>query len=97
MNYLKVRWLHDFPEEPKLLLSELDVDRYEIRKVELFGDGRLGFASSEASFGGTELGEGPIPMEGQISQDPQFVVERTDLEEFEALWLKATIGHSESS
>jgi hypothetical protein len=34
MKYLKVKWIHPFPSEPIVLMSELDDERYEIRKVE---------------------------------------------------------------
>jgi hypothetical protein len=29
MTHLRVRWLHDHADEPVLLVSELDDDRYE--------------------------------------------------------------------
>ncbi len=44
MKYIKVKWLHSHPDEPVLLYSELDKDRWETRKVEVFADGRIGFA-----------------------------------------------------
>jgi hypothetical protein len=36
VSYLKVKWNRSFPDEPKLLCSELDRERWEIRKVEFF-------------------------------------------------------------
>ena len=33
--YVKVRWDHEFVEEPVEVFSELDNDRYEVRKVEI--------------------------------------------------------------
>jgi len=85
-TYLKVRWKHDYPVEPVLLLSELDADRYEVRKVEVFADGTMGYASEESNAHGTQLGEVPVPMEGEISADPQFAIEAVTAEEFERLW-----------
>ena len=90
MNYLRVRWVHQYPNEPVLLLSELDTERYEVRKIEVFADGRKGFASSNKSFGGTVLGERPIPPPDEIALDRQFVVESTDANDFEAAWSEAT-------
>jgi hypothetical protein len=33
MSYLKVKWNRSFPDEPMLLYSELDRERWEVRKV----------------------------------------------------------------
>jgi hypothetical protein len=37
MSYLKVKWNRSFPDEPMLLYSELDRERWEVRKVESAG------------------------------------------------------------
>jgi len=42
MTYLKVKWIHSHPDAPVLLYSELDRERWEVRKVEVFRDGSLG-------------------------------------------------------
>jgi hypothetical protein len=47
MIYIKVKWSHSFPDEPILLYSELDRERCEIRKVEAFPGGRMGYAGLE--------------------------------------------------
>lgn len=47
MEHLKVRWIHTHVDEPVLLMSELNSDRYEVRKVEVYADGRMGFASAD--------------------------------------------------
>lgn len=44
VEYLKVRWFHENSDEPVVLMSELDASRYEVRKVEIFADGRIGYA-----------------------------------------------------
>lgn len=92
MEYLKVRWTHENRSEPVLLMSELDADRYEIRKVEVFADGRLGFAGVDQSSDETALGENPMPGKSDIAVDPQFTVEESDSEEFEWAWLAALSG-----
>jgi hypothetical protein len=92
MNYLKVRWLHAHAADPVLLFSELDVDRYESRKIEVFADGRMGFAGEEGARAGTILGEQPVPPVSEIVADPQFVVEPVDEREFEAAWRTAIAG-----
>lgn len=90
MEYLKVRWIHEHPDEPVLLMSELDDDRYEVRKVEVFADGQSEFASEDRSSSDrTGLGEVPIPLESEIAEDPQFVVQHIDADGFETAWIAA--------
>jgi hypothetical protein len=88
MEYLKVEWVHTHSDEPILLYSELDGGRWEARKVEVFADGRTGFASStEATPGtGTKLSIEPIPALGEIAADPQFKPVEITKEEFETVW-----------
>ena len=48
MKYIKVHWIHDFADEPEMLYSEIDSHDNEVRKVEVFKDGSMGYAK-EAS------------------------------------------------
>jgi uncharacterized protein DUF6881 len=59
MRYLRVGWKHQHADEPTILYSELDEDRWEVRKVEVFRNGRRGYASADGSSSGTKLGEVP--------------------------------------
>jgi hypothetical protein len=72
MKYLRVGWKHPHAEEPVILYSELDADRWEVRKVEVFRNGRRDYASVDGSSGGTRLGKVPIPELTEIAKDPQF-------------------------
>lgn len=67
MRYLMVRWIHDLCDEPVELYSELDDADYEIRKVEIYRDGRRDFADEASSSGSTMLGEGPLPSLEEIA------------------------------
>ena len=86
MNYIRVKWKHSFPDEAVLLYSELDQDRWEVRKVEIFPDGHRGYASSMESFGGTEIGLVQIPSLEEIAADPQFEPVEISPVEFERVW-----------
>ena len=86
MKYIRVKWIHSLPNEPITLLSELDDDRYEVRKLEIFRDGSAGRASGDASVGQTVLGELPIPSLDEINSDSQFQAEEITHSEFEAAW-----------
>jgi hypothetical protein len=86
VKYIRVKWIHSLPNEPISLLSELDDDRYEVRKLEIFRDGSAGRASMDACVGQTVLGELPIPSLDEINSDPQFQAEEITQSEFEEAW-----------
>jgi hypothetical protein len=88
MRYIHVQWLHSFPNEPVDLYSELDDVGWETRKLEVFRDGTVGFASRTESTGDTDLGEIPVPPLEEIAADPQFRPTLIAKEEFERLWAK---------
>ncbi|WP_439893095.1 DUF6881 domain-containing protein (plasmid) [Ralstonia sp. 25C] len=87
-EYIDVQWRHSSDADPTRLVSELDVQRMEIRKLEFFGDGRVGYASADHTSHGTALGLLPVPPLAEINADPQFVGVGITAAEFSALWLK---------
>ena len=86
MNYFKVKWKHSFPDEPVWIYSEVDENRWELRKIEIFSNGRIGYASPTESTGETRLAEEPIPPLIKISNDPQFEPSEISKSEFEEIW-----------
>ena len=88
-SYIRVRWLHTSPDDPVDLWSELDADREEVRKVEIWSDGRVGYASIAGEVGGTRLGEVPVPALHEINLDPQFQAETITNADFEMCWIDA--------
>jgi hypothetical protein len=89
-SYLNVEWTHSFSDKPLLLYSELDRERWELRKVEIFPDGTMGYAGPGVAVRGTELGQRPVPSFEQIAADPQFEPTVITGPEFQAVWAKAT-------
>jgi hypothetical protein len=87
-SYLYVQWKKPHPGEPSHLYSELDGERYELRKVELFADGRRGFAGAQEEFGGTRLGETAVPSLEELAGDPDFDAKAITIDEFQRQWLK---------
>jgi uncharacterized protein DUF6881 len=85
-SYIRVRWLHDHPDDPVDLWSELDAERFEVRKVEIWRDGRVGFASRGRESGGTMLGTVATPPLSEIAADPEFEPEEISEVEFERFW-----------
>lgn len=94
MQYLKVNWKHDFADDPVLLVSELDDERMEQRKVEVYRDGRADIADVNMATGSTRLSIEPIPTEQEIESDEQFVVETISGQEFEQLWKQSMRAHA---
>lgn len=86
MSYIKVQWIHQDPDDPVWLLSELDHERWETRKIEIYADGLKGYASKTEQSGRTFLGELPVPPLAEIATDPQFIPQEIGEDEFEAEW-----------
>jgi len=94
MDCIKVKWVHSHSGEPVLLYSELDKDRWETRKVEVFADGRIGFASATEMTPSTKtkLSLEPLPTLGEIASDSQFQPIEITRDEFEEVWSNRRSG-----
>jgi hypothetical protein len=75
-------------EDPIRLVSELDAQRYEVRKLEFFPSGVVGFACTGQHSEGTELGELPVPPLAEINSSPEFTGISIAGAAFEQLWLE---------
>jgi hypothetical protein len=87
--YLKVEWLHDFGEEPVEIYSEVGDDGYEIRKVEVFCDGRLEYADERHEAGATALSEVPVGTVAEIAAQDEFRPRVISEGDFEEMWTRA--------
>ena len=94
MTYLKCSWNHSFPDAPITLYSELDDQRWELRKVEVFRDGTMGYADRSKEVGGSMLGLEPVPALAEIATDPQFQPVEISSVEFESVWNAAAAAHA---
>jgi len=86
LKYIDVLWLHTHSEEPFRLVSELDDQRYEVRKLEFCANGIVAYATEETETQNTRLGTVPAPPLEEINEDPQFRGTSIEGEAFEALW-----------
>jgi hypothetical protein len=86
MSYIKVKWIHSTGDAPVWFYSELDADRWEIRKLEIYPDGSVGYAIGDEETGTTILSEDAIPPLEEIAKDSQFEPVEITKEEFEAIW-----------
>ena len=89
MRYLHVIWHHDDSDDPVELYSELDAGSWEIRKIERFRDGTLGWADARESSTQTRLGLEPVPSVAEINQSSEFSASEIDQQEFAAVWISA--------
>ncbi len=87
MEYIKVYWMHDFIDEPIILYSELDEKRFEVRKIEIYRNNRIGYATYDISVNDTYLSEFPIPEIIEINVDKQFMASKISKREFEDIWI----------
>jgi hypothetical protein len=90
-RYQRVFWHHDLPDEPVVLYSEIDAG-FEVRKVEVYRDGRHDYADGVRSTGTTVLGEKMMPGVDEISADPEFSAQEIGAEEFERVWQRVRRG-----
>lgn len=86
MFYIYVKWVHDLPSEPVHFYSELDADRYEVRKIEIYEDGRIGYATKEFEMEKTKLGIVPFPDLEEIASQDEFKPHIISKAEFERVW-----------
>ncbi|WP_143060619.1 DUF6881 domain-containing protein [Amycolatopsis tolypomycina] len=89
VTHLRVGWHHDVSGDPVLLYSELDAARHEIRKVEVYRDGRGDRAGPGEATGSTRLGSEPVPESAEIAAQPEFTPEPISAEVFETAWRAA--------
>ncbi|WP_444888283.1 DUF6881 domain-containing protein [Microbulbifer sp. JMSA008] len=88
--YIYSKWHNSPSDYPVEFYSELNSDRFETRKVEVFKDGSLGFASPKASSKTTKLGIAAVPPFAEIANQTEFDIKTITPQQFEAKWKEAT-------
>lgn len=88
MKYVKVRWNHDFDDDPVVYLSELDEDECETRKVQFYRDGSGEWSDGFRETPTVGLAEIPFPPLKEIDDQDDFSAELISAEEFEDAWIR---------
>lgn len=88
-TYERLEWMHDREDQPRFIYSELDDERYETRKIEVYKDGqRVKVSEDHPECGSTGLAVLPIPSieETNAITEEKFHVQEISAAEFEDLW-----------
>lgn len=89
-------WIHDFEDEPYLFYEELDEERYSIRRIEIYKDGRAVRASEEdLQRDPMALPDQPAPTVEEVNaikatEAERFRAWKVTAQEFEEAWRVAT-------
>ncbi|MEV0028519.1 hypothetical protein [Nocardia sp. NPDC050793] len=94
MEYIRVAWSHEFDNEPIEFYSEIGDDRYEVRKVQVYRDGRREWAAENRETDTAFLAEAPFPSIDEIAEQADLRVWSISAEEFEREWDAATSSRS---
>jgi len=86
LRYIDVHWKHESNAYPIRLVSEVGADNFEIRKLEFFSDGTVGYATKIHNSRETELGIDVVPNIQEINSDPIFTGKVISQQEFVKLW-----------
>lgn len=88
-TYVKVRWHHDDDADPIVLFHEIGEGQRELRRVELFEDGRLLRSDKVEPDAPVSLSVEPLPSIDEIRTQLQFSVVEIDAAGFNAVWDRA--------
>lgn len=84
-----LKWFHDFVNEPCIIYSEIDTQRYEVRKVEVYKNETVRKYGENISDSQMELGDAAFSQNlDEINRDRQFYAKYITKEEFESIWNK---------
>jgi hypothetical protein len=92
LMYLMVRWHHDGGEDPIVLYHEIAEGQREVRRIELFEDGRLQRSDKVEPDALTSLSLEPLPSLDEIREQPEFSAVEIGREAFEEVWNRAGEG-----
>ncbi len=96
LYYTKVTSRHSNSYDPVEIYSELDDARWEVRRVEVFSDGSLDYASRSKSEGRTFLSPETFSPLAEIRANPEFEAAEIEKDEFDMMWAKATCADVQS-
>ncbi|WP_270166694.1 DUF6881 domain-containing protein [Paenibacillus sp. SYP-B4298] len=88
MKYIKMKIIEVELRIPKIIYLEVTDDGVELRKVQFYLDGTVGFASEELEYERTRLSGQYLPSVEELNEACYFIASYTTPHEFEQLWRK---------
>lgn len=87
MNHILLEWFHTFQDEPCLIYSEIDDQRYEVRKIEIYKNGTIARYDEQMTDSLFRLADVRFPENlDEINQYQEFCAKYISQEEFEKIW-----------
>ncbi|MGW3460107.1 DUF6881 domain-containing protein [Streptomyces olivaceoviridis] len=86
LEYWKVDWAHEVQSKPVRFYSEIGSDGYEVRKIQLYRDGRILKADKFHECTEVGLSEVPVGSIDDVANQPDFAAFSISPEEFERAW-----------
>ncbi|GGG68032.1 DUF6881 domain-containing protein [Paenibacillus radicis (ex Gao et al. 2016)] len=75
---------------PQTIYSEIDDFGYEVRKIEKYFDGTVGYASHDREEGKTLLADQMIPTVDELNMENGIRARHLTSDEFKKLWFEYT-------
>jgi len=91
-GYVFCVWLAATDDEPFEWYDELDAERWSIRCVRKYRDGRFEAYSYASDNWRDTMPDAPMPLLETINRDPEFAAKDISPAEFEAVWSLAMRG-----
>jgi hypothetical protein len=90
MEYIKVEYNQPPIDAPSTIIMEIDSNsRLELRKIEIFKNGKAIFADKFTFSDEIQLSWEPIPTFEEIALDEEFTPVKIEKYEFEEMWSRA--------
>lgn len=89
MRHIKVEWNHNFSNEPSIYYHEIGEDNWEVRRVQVYKDGRREWADEDHETSTAGLAEIPISSITDINSQSEFDAREISSNEFETEWTRA--------
>ncbi|MFI0808109.1 DUF6881 domain-containing protein [Streptomyces echinatus] len=90
MEHWKVDWAHELESTPIRFYSEIGSDGYEVRKIEVYRDGRILKAGKFHESAEIGLSEVPVGSIDDVASQPEFSAPSISPEDFERAWRTAS-------
>lgn len=88
MEYVKLFWKHDYPDDPVVIIYEVDLDdeRYAVRLIDIYADGHTSNQEDKAWGYVTEAPVPTVEIFNTTDYGEEFYACLISKEEFEEIW-----------